>query len=782
MTTFLLCAQADSLFSDSEAVGYAEQIYETTPVASLRIVMENLTKGSSFDEKQILGKLHTKVGDPFSSLVFDQDLKKIAEDYDQVDPAISQDSAGLHITLKVWARPSISSIQWEGNTHIPTKTLQKELSIKKGAIFNVTSFNQSLQKVREYYLKQGYFESHITYTVSHKKEDNSVDISLSVYEGSPGIIDRLQFEGFTSQEESDVLSKLYTSTYNRLVSWFTGSGTYKEEMVEQDLLTMTSYFQDKGYADARVHIESLPSPKEGRIILVIHVDKGELYHVGKISFKGNKMFTDEAVEKQFLVHPGDIYSPERLRETAQAIKDLYGRKGYIDTDVQFESYLQPGKNLYNVRFTIEEGSIYKIGMIKVFGNIQTQTHVILRESLLVPGETFDSAKLKATQQKLESIGYFKHVSVYAVRTEDDQFLGENYRDVYIEVEETTTGNLSLFFGLSSGEGGFGGLDLTETNFNYKGFGKIFSEGPSALRGGGEYAHAKATLGSKQRSYTMAWATPYFRDSLWRIGFDGFISQSKLQAKSYKIDSLGGSMTASYPFNAYWAFSSRYRFKHALIDVSPNASYQEQQAEKGSGNVSAISGSFNFDSTDNLFKPRSGFRSILEAEFAGLGGNFSFFKYNYLNSYYIPLWRTGIMKYRWDFQFIQPIWRTRLSSQIPLSERFFSGGENSVRGYRTYDLGDHFPNGDPTGGISNSVLSMEFLQEIFPILDGFLFIDAGAISLKKFDLPRYNVSWGFGLRIHIAGNRLPIVVGMGFPVNAKDRSQIQRFYFSMGGQF
>jgi hypothetical protein len=77
------------------------------------------------------------------------------------------------------------------------------------------------------------------------------------------------------------------------------------------------------------------------------------------------------------------------------------------------------------------------------------------------------------------MGYFKNVNVYPVRSQDDQILGDNYRDIYIEVEEAPTGHASLFFGLSSGDGIFGGLDVTETNFNYKGFKRLPKDGPSA---------------------------------------------------------------------------------------------------------------------------------------------------------------------------------------------------------------------------------------------------------------------------------------------------------------
>lgn len=764
------------------AASSSTEAYESKTVSAIDVQMENLPPDASFDPKAVLSKLNTKVGDPFSQLVFDSDLKTLSEEYDRVEPYVDVKSGEVYITLRVWPRPKISKIIWEGNTHIATKTLKKELGIKEKSTFNRVEFNKAFNKVKEYYVKKGYFESQLSYTLNADPKTNQVEIHASVREGRSGIIDDITFTGFTSSEESQILDMIYTKKYNFFLSWITGSGTYNEEAVEQDKLTILNILQNQGYADAKVDIQVVESKSEGKIVLQIVADRGVVFHFGTVTFNGNTLFTDQEIENTFIARPEGIYSPEKLRNTAQAIKDLYGRKGYIEANVQFETQLEADQPIYDVHFDIEEGEQYKIGLIRVFGNIQTQTHVILRESLLVPGETFDSARLKRTQEKLENIGYFKSVNVYAVRSQDDQLLGSNYRDVYIEVDETTTGHMSLFFGLSSADGIFGGLDVTETNFNYKGFGKLFKNGPSALRGGGEYAHAKATLGAKQRSYTLAWLTPYFRDTLWRVGFDLFLSQSRLQAKKFEIDSFGGSLSASYPLTAYWAFGTKYRVKHATYDISHQAGRAERDEKKGAGTISAVSVSLNYDSVDNAMKPHNGFRSLLETEFAGLGGHASFLQYKYFNTYYSQLWSRGIMKYRWELRFIQPVWWTKTPDDIPYSERIFYGGESSVRGYKPFDIGGHFEKThDPIGGISGSLLSVEYLQEIFSFFDAFAFIDAGSVKLKTFHLAQYKWSYGVGARIEVM-NRMPITVGIGFPVNPDSKDQVQKFFFSMGGQF
>ncbi len=757
------------------------EAFEDRKIANIDIQAENLPPNSSFDPKTVISRLKTKVGDPFSQMTFDSDLKALSDEYDRVEPNIQVNNGEVYLTIKVWPRPMIRTIKWSGNTHIKTKTLQKELGVKPKAVFNRQAFNKAFNKVKEFYVKKGYFESQLQYAVIPDSKTNEVDVVIEVREGRSGKIDNIVFKGFTKAERSEILGMIYTKKYNLFTSWLTGTGSYHEEALEQDKLTIVNYLQNRGYADAKVDIRVKEAKTEGKIILEINAERGPVFHFGKITFKGNTLFTDKEIDTVFSARPGGVYSPDKLRQSMQSIKDLYGRKGYIDASVQYETQLEPNEPVYNVYYNIEEGQQYKIGMVRVFGNVQTEAHVILRESLLVPGETFDSAKLKATQHRLENMGYFKSVNVYAVRTQDDQALGENYRDVYIEVEETTTGNISLFFGFSSADDVFGGLDLSESNFNYKGIPRVFKDGLSSLRGGGEYAHARASLGAKQRTYTISWLTPYFRDTLWRVGFDVSESHSTLISKDYDINTFGFSLYASYPLNYYWTFGTKYRFRNSQIHVPKHSSKQERKQGGHEGVISGIGSSISFDSTDSAVKPHNGFRSSLEAEMVGVWGDYNFLRLAYVNSYYTQLWKHGIMKYRWDMRFIQPLFKTDTPEDIPLSERFFIGGLNSVRGYRDFDLGPHFKGGDPKGGVSATVLSIEYLHEIFPFMDGFVFADAGSIALESFTFSTFRCTAGFGARLELI-NRVPVILGMGFPINRDEHSEVRKFFFSMGGQF
>ncbi len=777
-----------ALFLLVATFAFAELPLDGRNIDKVEIFLENVDKNVSFDTKSLASRLKTKEKHRFSQIEFDEDLKMLAQEYARIEPTVTaENDNGLLISIKLWQRPRIRSIRWIGNKSIQTKTLQKELGVKPNQVLNRDSFTQSLNKVKEYYLKKGYFESSLSYSTVPVADKNEVDVEIQVAEGRLGHINKIKFSGFTKEEEKALDNLIRTKTYNRLISWFNGNGIFREEMVEQDAMAILNYLQNEGFADAKV--DTKISEDERGVLLEWVATRGILYHFGRITFEGNTILSDEVILKLFLIHAEDIYSTDKLRETAQAIKEAYGQKGYIETEANYALKLHCNEPIYDVDFTITEGGSFKIGYIHIFGNAQTQSHVILRESLLVPGEIFNTRKLKATQERLQNIGYFKNVNVYAVTSPDDSSLGANYRDVHIEVDETSTGNASIFLGFSSLENLFGGVDISERNFNYKGFATLFSKGPSSLRGGGEFAHAKFTIGKKEQSYVFSWMTPYFRDSLWRAGFEGSVTESTLTSDDYTVRTYGLTLFAAYPLTTYWTYGNKYRIRNSSVYVKhkEHKTLEEIHKEKeAEGVISALGASISYDSTDNPRKAHKGLRFSVEAEFAGIGGSSAFAKMGTVNTFYLPLWAKGTMKYRADFRFIEPFGGKRPKEKVPISERFFLGGEGTVRGYRPYILGPRFADGkhdkdDPSGGISSGLLSIEFSQEILPIFDIFLFADAGSVSMKHFKFHRFNASYGAGIRL-VVMNQMPLILGYGVPVNPDHRSDKQPFFFSMGGQF
>jgi len=772
LLSFWLC------FSSGYVTAYENQLIE-----QINIEVVNLSSDSNFDINSVKARIKTKEGSQYSHADFDNDLKALACDFDRVEPLFDVIDDHLIITLKIWPKPTIRSIIWEGNHHLKTKKLRDEIEIESGTIFERRIFNKAFQKLKILYIKKGYYEAQLSYDVVLDPQCNQVDIVININEGRSGRIKDIVFVNFTKCEEEDLLAMIMTKTYNFFTSWITEEGTYHEEAVAQDEFIILNFLQNLGYAEAKVDITVEDCVKEDRIIIYITANKGPRYYFGPICFEGNTLFTDEIIEDLFLFSEGDPYSPEAIRETVGLIMDYYGRFGYIDAVVDFEPRLLSDQNAYSLHFKIEEGEQYRVGLIKVFGNVSTQTNVILHETLLIPGEIFNIEKVKITEARLINIGYFSNVNVYAVRSEESCGLGGTYRDVHIEVEETNTGHFGAFFGFSTVESIFGGFNVTERNFNYKGFRSLWRDGYSAMRGGGEYAHFTTTIGAKSRSYVLSWTKPYFMDTQWIVGFDIERSNNRYISKDYEVNSTGISLHAALPINEFVKVGWNYRLKHARIHFSGDTSHDLRHLARHNGMISAIGHWVSYDSTNNPVMPTAGTKSRLEAEFAGLGGNYSFLNISYLNSYFYQFdWDCkGVWKFRGDVRFIQTVGKTH-PNHLPLEERLFLGGDNMVRGYRAYRLGPQFPNShDPKGGVSMQLLSAEYARPIFSRLEAFVFCDSGHLSMKNWHFGRLSTAVGYGVRIKIIENT-PLTLGMGYPINPRNRSEVKRFFLMVGGKF
>ncbi len=748
-------------------------------------IIVHTRSGAIVDQQALLSRLRTKEGGFFSQADFDEDLKILAQDFDRVEPSIEGKEEKLSIKIELWSKPLIRSIQWIGNHYVSTTRLQKELGINCFSVFERQAFNQAFHKLKAYYIRKGFFEAELDYQVDLDPETNEVTIFIRIEEGRSGRIQEIFFVNFTEEEESHLLKQMITKKYNLFISWYTQAGTYNEEAMQQDKLIIINELQNWGYADAEVDIQISESCTTNRILVTITANKGELYTFGPLSFEGNQVLDDQTIDSLFTIRPGDPFSLAAIRETIEAITQAYGELGYIDALVDFEPELIEGEPRYKVHFKIEEGDQFRVGLIRIFGNIITQTPVILHETLLIPGEIFNTIKLKATEMRLANIGYFKNVNVYIVKGTESSLLEGNYRDVYIEVEETETGQFSAFLGYSSVEELFGGFTITERNFNSGGLGRMWRRGLHVLKGGGEHVQFNAQIGQKSRSYTLSWTKPHFLDSKWTIGFDLSKSSTRYISKEYDLDTLSLALRTHYDINHFLRWGLQYRLKDGYVDLHRHASRISHLQEEAHihGLISAIGTSLNYDSTNHPIRPSRGFRSRLFVEYAGLGGDHQFLNLGYLNSYYFPVGSRLVIKYRADFRFIQPVGKSRFET-LPLDERIFLGGDFMVRGFRPYRLGPHYPHHPnvPRGGLSLQFYSVEMSRRIMQDVYAFAFLDAGHLSAGTWEFGRMSVSIGYGLQFKLIDSIPPVTLGMGYPLNARHRSDVKKFFFSFGGNF
>lgn len=790
--------------------------YENQLIEKVDVVVENLPSGANFDNAAVLARIKTRAGEIFSHSTFDNDLKTLAQDFDRVIPKLESINGKLYITLRIWPKPMIRCIVWEGNARIKTKYLEKELGIANGAVFDRQAFNKAFHKLKAFYVKKGFFEAELAYTITPDPLSNEVDIQICIKEGRAGKIKKICFCGFSPGEENELLEMMVTKTYKPLLSWFNNEGIYNEDAIQHDQFIILNYLHNEGYADAKVNIHLEEASQCERIIVTISAERSEPYTFGKITLSGNTLFTAEELKEQITIYEENPYSPDALRDTVRYISEFYGRRGYIDALVDFEPKLDCEKRSYDVDLKIEEGEQFRVGMIRVFGNCSTQTRVILHETLLIPGQVFNIERMQKTEERLKNIGFFKNVNVYAVKSEGPSELGGCYRDVHIEVEETNTGSFNTSFGFSTSEALFGSIGITERNFNYAGLGSVWNDGLRAIRGGGEYLHLSSTLGTKSRKYELSWAKPYFLDTQWIIGFDIERSTTRYLSRHYEINATGFTLHTDYQANPFLRTGWHYRLRDTQIEVSSKirdkerkTKHQEERVEehhaknrekklkelgekeeglhalirqsKHAGLVSAVGTTLTYDSTNSPVAPSEGFKSRLSGEIAGVGGYHSFMGLSYLNAHYFPICPRGVLKLRGDLRFIVPYGKTHFQT-VPIDERLFLGGDTMIRGYRPYKLGKEFDKGDPEGGLSLQYYCLEYNYTLSKWSDLFCFFDAGQISTRPFHFGRLYYSTGVGIRLRTLPSVPPITLGYGVPINPKHRSQVKKFFFQVGGTF
>lgn len=759
--------------------------YDEMPVQKIEVIIAN--KNDEAAVSSVRARMKTREGTLFSQADFDEDLKVLAKEFDHIEPEVHTAADNkLEIKLIVTPKPVIHRIFWVGNKGIKTTKLEKELAIRQGASFDRDQFNKAFHKLKNYYVRKGYFEAELDYSVKSDAASGGVDIEISIKEGRSGEIKEIVFKNFTDEEREELTDKIFTKEYCIFTSWLTQDGTYKPEAFKQDEMTIINYLHNSGYADAKVDTRIIQDKEKGRITLEISVDRGERYTFADISTKGATLFTNEELLKRIpLVKSGSTYSPEEVREAAQTLLDFYGSRGYLDSQVVPEAKLVNGQHAYNVQFLIEEGEKFRVGLIKVLGNTTTQASVILNESPLVPGDVFNTTLISKTEEKLKNTNYFKNVNVYAVKSKS---IEGNFRDVYIEVEENpTTAHFRTGLSYSTTEKIVGSIGLSESNFNYKGIPSIFKRGLKALRGGGEYCGIEMKLGSKMLSYTFSWTKPYFMDSKWSIGLDLNKTRNSYASNDYAIQSYGLGLFANYDINAFVKFGLNYRLQHSFIKLK-GISHTHRNREliresQNGGLISAIGPGLSYDSTNSPHLPTQGLRSRLYAEYAGLGGDHTFAKMGYLNGYYYSPYKKGLFHFRAELQFIQTFGSTH-PKDLPLSERLYAGGETSIRGYVFNRVGPKFHDKQRTvrGGMSEVLLSAEYTQFLFKKLDAFVFFDAGNAYFRQFHLGTLRASWGYGLKIKIREGSAPITIGWGNPINPQRAEDVKKFFITFGTSF
>lgn len=362
--------------------------------------------------------------------------------FDDITPYAKHDpktADKILLVFQVKEKPVIKSIDFEGNKKIRNGELRDAVTVKTDDIYLESKVLLDERALRDVYLKKGYTNA----KVSHKTETTPQGIKLSfvIDEGANTVITSIRFSGNTVVSERTLKSKLSLKE-----AGFMKDGAFQKSSLEADKQTITTYYQDRGYADVKIADvlqETKLNKEKGReeLTLTFIIQEGPQYTYNGTTIKGNKIFQTEKLLSYIKLRNGAVYNQTKYQEGLQGITGLYAENGYMTNQYMPSVKKDAERRTISFELTIVERSRSHIENIIIKGNTKTKDYVIRREIPLESGDVFSRDKVMSGLRNLYNLQYFSSIVPEPVAGSESDLV-----DLVFTVEEQST--TSLEFGMT----------------------------------------------------------------------------------------------------------------------------------------------------------------------------------------------------------------------------------------------------------------------------------------------------------------------------------------------
>ncbi len=735
----------------------------------IRSVEVHYTGPETVSKERILAHMRTKVGQPYSNQVVEQDIEALYKTgaIQNVRIFAQPEGDGVKVIVAVQTRAIVREIEITGAERIKAKRLRKEIKVRLNQAVSEQQLEDARQKIIEVYQGHGFNDVSVQFRVDPIDEKRgTARVVFTVNEGVRGAVRQIHFEGNTHFGEK-ILRKQMKTRGRTPIYFMDKSGRLDEVQLEQDLDKLREFYQNHGYIDVEIKNVRRDRAEKGPMIITIVIVEGPQYHVRKLTVSGYQAASEPRIRALLKMKEGSVYSPKQLRDDAKAIADAYGSGGYVDLVILPEG-APAGPAQIDVGYNIEEGNRSFVNRVNIQGNTRTKDKVIRREVLVAPGDVFNTVRVDITKKRLENLGYFAKVETYP---EDTDIPGR--KDLDILLQEKRTGSLSFGGGFSTVDKLVGFAELTQGNFD------LFNW-PS-FTGGGQKFRLRVQYGTQRKDFILTLTEPYFLDRRLALTGQVFYNEANYLSAQYDQRNYGFMTELRKPINAYIYATLGYMLQDIdIFNVDPSAS-DFIQSQKGSFVESKVFSSVVYDSRDNPLLSHKGQRITFSPFISGgpLGGDTQVYALDLEGSQYFHLPKDLILLINGEISTVSQ-WGS--GTEVPIFERLFLGGSNNLRGFPFREVGPQDHNGEPVGGQSMSRATVELTFPIIEKARGAVFYDTGFVNTS---------AWSFGFN-HIAsdigvGIRLDLPIGplrldYGYPIQRDGYNGGGHFNFNVGYQF
>lgn len=725
---------------------------------SEKIVKIDAIGNERIERGVVLNAVKTKEQESYDPEKIREDIKNIYKTgfFSDVQVDVKESPEGKIVTFVVVERPPISDVTITGNKHIKTDDLKDSIKVKAGTVLNTEKLKETIDEIKKYYAGKNYYAAKVTSDIDYE-EGYRAKVTFVIDESEKVYVRKIEFMGNKAFKTSK-LKDLMRTREKGWLSWLDGSGLLEDETLEEDRRNLEAFYTDNGYVMIKVGVPDVKLSKDGKeIIIFMTLTEGDVYKVGTIAFKGDLVVPEAELRSVLQNKSGSTFRSSLFRSDMLAIADICQDKGYAFADVAPLTVMNDQERVVNVTFDITKGPQVFFNRVNIAGNVKTRDKVIRRELRFAEGDLFSTTKLNESKRRLRNTTFFKEADLKVVKTDEPDKV-----NIDAVVEERPTGSISMGIGYSSYENMILTGSISQDNF----------------RGTGTRLFLGAALSSINQYFDFTVSHPYIFDLDLSGAFSLFNSKREFDTYKYKV--LGGSTTFGRPITDLTRVGMRYRYeKIDVYDIASDASdYVQSQA--GKATTSSVTANLSRVTIDDVLWPTKGSAVDLGLELAGgpFGGTNDFVKGIVSAGKFFPMF--------WDMVFFvrgTAGFTTAYSGQeVPIYEKFFVGGVNSVRGFQYGEAGPKDNTDTAIGGDNELFFNFEWL---FPIskaagLRGVIFFDYGHGFDGSSWFSGMRAGAGFGLRwLSPMG---PIRMELGFNLNPKQGEKKNIFDFTMGKAF
>jgi outer membrane protein assembly complex protein YaeT len=535
---------------------------------------------------------------------------------------------------------------------------------------------------------------------------------------------------------------------------------FDSQTFTDDMAHIKRFYEAHGYYNPHINYDLTLS--KNQVTVHIKVSEGKPITVATIDLKvANSSPPPQELDRSFKLplKKGDLFDQDAYQRGAQELINLYTTHSYAHAKVQRHAVVDVGVLQARIKYDVEAGGRCVFGNTKIAGTKKVDPELIEEQLTYKSGEPFDSRKLAASRTAIIGLNLFSSVDI----EQEENPSNRAVVPITISVHEGPRHSLSAGLGYNTQTQLNATIGWTDYNF---------VAGGRQLSVTGTYSNVNSTFDVKLLQPRVF--TPEF----------SLILEASQQQQSYQT--YTGNISGFDPHIDYKPSSSLtafagWRLEYMKFNSVNSSTIKAIGGFRRSGILSGPSAGVIFNNTEDSFNPQSG-------EVISLLGNLS--DHSFAADY--RYWRLLAEAKKYHLVGWQTVLATRLKvglsdtlskiGDVPLSERFYSGGEGSVRGYGLRRIGPLSATNDPLGGLSLIEGSVELRRPLLWKLNGALFFDCGQVAMQPYDLRVDALQCGYGPAAGLNSPVGPINFYIGFPTEKPRGDSSWQFYFSIGQYF